>query len=93
MAEETPETKPSETEELQKQIDDLNAREQALQQQQQATFQQVQGRLQQDTAAMIQTRGQIALLGELLVTQTAAVHRDEGMLQALQNACTPSNNG
>ena len=66
-------------------IDGLNAQEQSRQAQLQQMQQQANGRLQQSSATVINTMGQLAMLEELKTTQVAAMHRDEGIAQAINS--------
>jgi len=68
-----------------KTIEELRAKEQSRAQQIQTTSQQLQQRLQQESAAVVNTMGQIAMLEDMLVTQKASMNRTEGMIQALNS--------
>jgi len=68
-----------------KTIDELRAKERARSQQLQQLHQQYTERLQQSSTTVINTKGQIAALEDLLKMQEAAMHRDEGVLQAINS--------
>ena len=80
MSDETPPT----IEELTKQIEDTKAQEASRIQQLQMQSQNLQQQLQSASAAVINTKGQIKQLEEILVDQTREWHQLEGMMRAIQ---------
>ena len=80
MADKTPPT----IEELTKQIEDAKAQDASRIQQLQTQAQRLQQQLQSASAAVINTKGQIKQLEEILVDQTREWHQLEGMMRAVQ---------
>ena len=80
MLDETPPT----IEELTKQIEDVKAQESSRVQQLQTQAQSLQQQLQSASAVVINTKGQIRQLEEILVDQTREWHQLEGMMRAVQ---------